>query len=104
MPTKDGVGSDKRSNFGEGASSDGFTSNRESAALSVGQPESPVPELLREDSVLLSEVFDDRILLSGDPTGHGGDEDLPGLKDNGHRLIVPTLRDNRQLSAGGETR
>ncbi len=32
----------------------------------------------------------------------GGNEDLPGLKGDGHRLNLPTSRDNRQLSTGGE--
>jgi len=34
---------------------------------------------LLEDSVLLAEIFDDRILLAADPSSQGGDEDLPGL-------------------------
>ncbi len=45
MPPKDRVGSDKRSNFGKGASSDGLTSNRKSTTLIVGQPESSATEL-----------------------------------------------------------
>ncbi len=61
-------------------------------------------ELLLEDSVLLSEVFDDRILLTADPSGQGGNKDLPGLVDDGHRRIVPTLQDNRQLFSDCETR
>jgi hypothetical protein len=71
--------------------------------LIVGQSEPFVTELLLENAIILLEVFDDRILLTGDPTGHGSDEDLPGVKDNGHRVIVATLRNDRQLSAGGET-
>jgi hypothetical protein len=69
----------------------------------IGQSEPSATELLLENTVFLLEVFDDRILLTGDPTGHSRDEDLPGVKDNGHRLIVATPRNNRQLSAGGET-
>ena len=69
----------------------------------IGQSEPSATELLLENAVFLLEVFDDRILLTGDPTGHGNDEDLPGVKDNGHRLIVATPRTNRQLSADGET-
>jgi hypothetical protein len=69
----------------------------------IGQSEPSATELLFENTVFLLEVFDDRILLTGDPTGHSSDEDLPGVKDNGHRLIVATPRNNRQLSAGGET-
>jgi len=70
------------------ASSDGLTSNRESAALIIAQPESPVSELLSEDSVLLAEIFNDGILLAAQPSGERGHEDLPGLEDGGHPSIV----------------
>jgi hypothetical protein len=88
MPTKDGVRCDERGDFGEDASSDGLAPHGQSASLVVGQPEASATELLLEDSVLLAEIFDDRILLTGDPAGQGDDEDLPGLKDGGHPLIV----------------
>ncbi len=94
--------SDKRSNFGEGASSDRLTSNRKSTTLIVCQPEPPVPKLLPEDSVLLAEILYDRILLSGDPAGQGGNEDLPRLKNNGHLSIVANSTTNRQLSRPSE--
>ncbi len=98
MPPKDRVGSDKRSNFGEGASSDGLTSNRKSTTLIVGQPEPPVPELLPEDSILLSEILDDSVLLATHPAGQGGNEDLPRLKDGRHPQIVAERHGDRQLS------
>ncbi len=88
VPTKDGVGSDERSNFGESPSSNGLAAHGKSAALSVGQSKSSATELLFQDSVLLSEIFDDRILLSADPAGQGGNEDLPGLQSDCHPLIV----------------
>jgi len=69
----------------------------------IGQSEPCATELLLEDSVLLAEVLDDRILLAAHPPSQGGNEDLPGLKDGGHPSIVATPRNNRQLSAGGET-
>jgi hypothetical protein len=71
--------------------------------LIVGQPESFTTELLLEGSILLSEIFDDCVLLLADPTGKRCHEDLPGLEDGGHRLILPTLQDNRQLLAGWQT-
>jgi len=67
VPTENRVGSDERSNFGEGTSSNGFASHGQSASLIVGQAESPATELLLEDSVLLAEVLDDRVLLAADP-------------------------------------
>jgi hypothetical protein len=103
VPTKDRVRRDERGNFGRGASPDRLAANREPTALIIGQPKSSRSKLLFEDSVLLSEVFDDRILLAADPASQGGSEDLPGLEDCGHRPIVPTLRRNRQLFTDGQT-
>jgi hypothetical protein len=103
MPTKDGVWRDDRRDFGEGSSSDGLAPHGQSASLTVGQSESSATELLLQNSVLLVEVLDDRILLAADPASQSGHQDLPGLKNNGHRGIVATPRNNRQLSAGGET-
>ena len=45
-------------------------------------------QLLFQGTILLAEVLDDRILLTGDPAGEGGDEDLPGLEDGSHPSIV----------------
>jgi hypothetical protein len=53
--------------------------------------------LLREDSVLLSEVFDDGVLFSADPARQGGNEDLPGLEDLCHRVSLRKLRDAGKL-------
>ena len=88
VPTKDGVGSDKRSGLGEGPSSNSLAANRKPATLIVGQSESFTSELLFQDAVLFSEIFDDSVLLATDPSGKGGDEDLPGLEDSGHLSIV----------------
>jgi hypothetical protein len=73
------------------------------SALIVGQPESTATELLLQNTIFLTEIFDDRVLLTSDPARHGGDEDLPGLEDSGHWSIMPTSRDNRQLSSNDET-
>jgi len=66
--------------------------------LVVGQSEPPSTELLLEDSVLFSEILDDRILLASNPTSHRGYEDLPGLENGRHPLIVATPTADRQLS------
>ena len=68
------------------------------SALSIGQPEPPTTELLLEDPILLAEILNDRILLTGNPAGQGGDEDLPRLEDSGHPSIVARQRSIRQLS------
>jgi hypothetical protein len=64
----------------------------------IGQSEPSATELLLENAVFLLEVFDDRILLTGDPTSQGGNEDLPRLKDGGHPSIVARQWSIRQLS------
>jgi hypothetical protein len=67
VPATDCVGSDERRNFAESPTPDGFASNREPATLIVGQPESSTSELLLEDAVLFSEIFDDCVLFTTDP-------------------------------------
>ena len=103
MPTQDGVRRDERCNLGEGASPDGLAADRQPATLIVGQPESSATELLLQDAVLLSEVFDDCVLMAADPTGEGGHEDLPGLEGGGHPSIVARKRSIRKLSLAVQT-
>ena len=79
-------------------SSESLAPDGKSSALSVGQSQSSSTELLFEDSVFLTEKFDDSILLTADPTGQGGDENLPGLHSDGHPGIVARERSTRQLS------
>jgi hypothetical protein len=52
---------------GEGTSSNSLASDGQPASLIIGQAESSATELLLEDSVLLAEIFNDRILLAADP-------------------------------------
>ncbi len=98
MPTQDGVRRDERCNLGEGASPDGLAPNRKPTTLIVGQAESSTPELLLQDAVLFSEIFDDCVLMAADPAGHGGNKDLPGLEHSGHLSIVARWRSIWQLS------
>lgn len=98
VPTKDGVWRDDRRDFGKGASSDGLAPHGQSASLIVGQAESSATKLLLENSVLLAEVLDDRILLAADPASQGANENLPGLKNGGHSSIVARQWNIRQLS------
>ena len=101
MPTKDRIGGDERSDFGESPSPNGLASDGKSSALIVGQPKSSASELVFEYSVFLAEILDDRILLPGDPSGQCGDEDLPRLKDDCHPGIVALGWRNRQLPGAG---
>ena len=56
-------------------------------ALRVGQSKSLTSELLLQDTVLFPEVVDDRVLLTPDPTGHRGNQDLPGIEHRCHPAI-----------------
>ncbi len=76
------------SNFCQGSPSDGLASHGQSATLIIGQPESSATELLLQNTVFLSEIFDDRILLTGDPASERCLEYLPGLEDGDHPSIV----------------
>ena len=64
---KDGVGSDESRDLGECPSADCFAAHRKASPLSVGQSKSPTTELLFENAVFFLKVFDDRVLLAGDP-------------------------------------
>ena len=55
-------------------------------------------ELLLENAVLLAEIVDHGVLLTADPAGQCGDEDLPRLQSDSHSLIVARQRGIRQLS------
>lgn len=98
VPTKDCVGSDERCDLRKRPPSDRLASHSQAASLVVGQAEPSATDLLLENSVLLAKIFDDRILLTADPAGQGGNKDLPGLKNGGHPLIVDWQRRVRQLS------
>ncbi len=97
VPTKDGVGSNERSNFGEGASSNSLTPHGKSSSLIVGQAESPATKLLFENAVLFAEIVDHRVLLATDPPGETGQEDLPGLEHHRHSRILAKRAPGRQL-------
>jgi hypothetical protein len=89
---------DERSDFGEGAAADSLAAHGESAALLVGQPKALPSELLLEDPVLLPEVVDDRVLLTRNPSGHGGYENLPWMEHGCHPPILVRSKPDRQLS------
>ena len=88
MPPEDGVGSDDGSDIHERPASEGLSPHRKPPPLGIGQPESSATELLLEDAILLPQIRDGGFLLSRDPAGHRGNENLPGLKNGGHPAIV----------------
>ncbi len=94
VPTEKCVGSDYRCDVSEGATTDGLTSNREPAALIVGESKSSGTELLLENAVLLPEILDDCVLLAANPASQGGNKDLPRLEHGRHPTIVALGRRN----------
>jgi hypothetical protein len=92
-----------RCDFGEDTTTDSLAPNGEPTSLIIIQPQTSATELLLQNAVLVAEILDDCILLTGNLARHGGDQDLPRLEDRGHRPIMPTSRDNGQLSASAET-
>ena len=103
MPAEDGVGRDDRSDFSEKPATDSLAPDREPTPLIVREPQAPATEWLLQNAVLLSKILDDCVLLTSNPAGHGGDEDLPGVKDRGHPFMMPNPEDNRQLFRAFET-
>lgn len=79
-------------------STDRLAAHRKSLTLLVGQSESLAPELLLQGTALLPEIVSDRVLLSRDPSGHGGHENLSGVEYNRHPQIVARSKTDRQLS------
>jgi hypothetical protein len=98
MPAKDRVRGDDGSNVHETPSTERLPSHRQSPALGIGQPKASATELLFEDAILLPQILDGGFLLTSNPPGHGGDEDLPRLKDSGHPSIVASGPGIGQLS------
>ncbi len=98
VPAKDGVRGHERRNLGERPSSESLATHGKPSTLRVSQPKTFPPELLLEDTVFLSEILDDRILLASNPTGHRGYEDLPWLERRRHPPIVAMPTADQQLS------
>ena len=61
-------------------------------------------ELLPESSLFLAEIIDDRVLLTGHPAGEGGHENLPGLNDGSHLVMIGNATGDRQLSTNSGKR
>ena len=80
------------------APADDLTSHREPSPLHDGQSHSSPTQLPLEGGVLLAQVLDGRLMLAGDPAGHGGHEYLPGFENGAHPKPVGDARMNRQRS------
>ena len=98
MPGQDRVRRYESRDFLKSTSADRFTLGREPAALGIRKTEESVNEPFLENAVLLSQVFNDGLLVLVDPAGQGGHEHLPGLESRRHPEIVATPKLDRQLS------
>ena len=86
----------------EGPAPQGLRLRRQATALIVGQLQSPAPELLLEDAVLLDQVGNDVLLMPIDPAGDGQEQQLEREGGGRHRPIVGALNSMpcRRLPAG----
>ncbi|TNF80791.1 MAG: hypothetical protein EP299_02400 [Acidobacteria bacterium] len=77
---------------------------REPPSLVVSEPESLSTELLLEDSILLAQVLDRRVLMLVDPACEDRDKELPWLEDLSHppslRLLPSAARLHLALAKG----
>ena len=71
MPAHDRVGRHDRRHAVQQAPAKLLALRCESAALVVGQPQLPTPELLLQYAVLLDQVLDRALLLAVHPAGDG---------------------------------
>ena len=76
VPAQDGVGSDDGGDACENAATENLALRSESAALVIRESESLAAQLLLQDTVLLDEVVDDLRLMTIDPAGERGEEEL----------------------------
>jgi hypothetical protein len=88
VPGQDRVRRYESRDFLKSTSADRFTLGGEPTALRIREREALATELFLENSVLLSQVFNDSLLVLVDPAGHGGHEQLPRLENYRHPEIV----------------
>ena len=69
-----------------------LTLRGKSATLVIGETQSSPAELLLQDAVLFDKVVDDLRLMTIDPTGEGGEEELKAEDVRHDSVIVPVRR------------
>lgn len=93
MPGEDRVRGNETGEVEQRLSADRLPCDRQPPALLVGEPDPSLPELLEQDAVLFPEIVDRRLLVAVDPSGDGGEEDMPGLDDLCHGWIPGWIAD-----------
>ena len=86
--TKNGFGRDDARQVFQNSAAQLLAFRREPPSLVVSESESLSAELFLEDSILLAQVLDRRLLMLVDPPSEDRDEELPWLEDLGHQAIL----------------
>src|SRR5215831_19847808 len=82
IPTHEGIGGGDSGGVFELLTAQGMSQGREAAALGIGEASSLFWQLGFEHLIFCFEVGDDVLLVSIDPTGHHGDENLQNHGDS----------------------
>jgi len=88
MPGEDRVGGHKPGKIEQHLPADSLARDGHPPPLVIGQRGPSLAPLFEEDAVLLPKEVDRRLLVATDPACEGCEEDLPGLKGEGHQRIV----------------
>jgi hypothetical protein len=80
VPGQQRVRCHNRGEISEDTTSEILSSRRQSSALRVAEPQTPVAELFAQDAVLFLEIFDDVALLLVHPSGERHEQELQWLR------------------------
>ena len=65
-----------------------LAANGKPPTLVIGEPQTPFPELLAQDTVLLAQVVDDLSLSLIHPSGYGNHDEVKGIQASVHNLML----------------
>ncbi len=88
MPGEDRVGGHEPGEIQQCLPADSLAGNGQPTSLVIREPDPVVAELFAQDTVLFPKEVDRSLLVTIDPTGECGEEDLPGLDDLCHGRTV----------------
>ena len=91
MPPQDRVGGHESGELIEKPPAEGVASDRETAALCVGEPQPATRELFTKDPVFLEQILNRSLLLAVDPTREDHHEKLKGNRAHVHAFNAAVL-------------
>ena len=100
VPTQDGVGCHDAGDGREAATAEDLAFHGETASLVVGEAQSSGTVHRAEDTVLLEQVVNDRLLVSIDPAGEQQEEEGERGRQRVHGGSLPTVRRARAFEPG----